>query len=44
MAIHPTAIIDPRAQLGRDVHIGPYAIVGAGVRLADNVVSAVMLC
>ena len=38
MAIHPTAIVDPRAQLGQDVHIGPYAIVGSGVSLADGVV------
>ena len=30
---HPTAIVDPAAELDRDVEIGPYAIVGAGVRL-----------
>jgi UDP-N-acetylglucosamine acyltransferase len=38
MAIHPTAIVDPRAQIGQDVHIGPYAIVGSGVSLADGVI------
>ena len=29
--IHPTALVDPRAQLDDDVHIGPYAIVGPHV-------------
>lgn len=37
MAIHSTAIVDPAAELG-DVEIGPYAIVGAEVKLADGVV------
>jgi UDP-N-acetylglucosamine acyltransferase len=36
MAIHPTAVIDPGAELG-DVELGPYAVVGAGVRLHDGV-------
>jgi UDP-N-acetylglucosamine acyltransferase len=31
--IHPTAIIDPSAQLGSDVHVGPYCIIGPGVAL-----------
>jgi UDP-N-acetylglucosamine acyltransferase len=34
--VHPTAIVDPRAELGRDVTVGPYAIVGAGVTLGDE--------
>ncbi len=37
MNIHPTAVIDPSAELG-DVEIGPFAVIGAGVRLADGVV------
>ncbi len=37
MAIHPTAIIDPSAELG-DVEIGPYSVVGPGVTLHDGVV------
>lgn len=37
MAIHPSAIIDPAAELG-DVEVGPYAIIGPEVRLADGVV------
>lgn len=31
--IHPTAIVDPYAQLDADVEVGPYAIIGAGVRI-----------
>lgn len=31
--IHPTAIIEPGAQLGDEVEIGPYAIVGANVTI-----------
>jgi UDP-N-acetylglucosamine acyltransferase len=36
MAIHPTAIIDPGAELGRDVSVGPYAVVGPKVTLGDG--------
>jgi len=31
--IHPTAIVDPGAQLDVDVEIGPYSVVGAHVRI-----------
>lgn len=31
--VHPTAIVDPAAELAADVQIGPYAIVGADVRI-----------
>jgi UDP-N-acetylglucosamine acyltransferase len=34
--IHPTAIVDPKAQLGSGVEIGPYAVVGAEVELGDG--------
>lgn len=34
--IHSTAIVDPSAELGRDVEIGPYAIVGAEVVIGDS--------
>jgi UDP-N-acetylglucosamine acyltransferase len=30
-AIHPTAIIDPSAELAADVSVGPYAVIGARV-------------
>ncbi|MBO6948368.1 MAG: acyl-ACP--UDP-N-acetylglucosamine O-acyltransferase [Rhodospirillales bacterium] len=35
--IHPTAIIDPNAEIGTGVKVGPYSIVGAGVKLGDGV-------
>ena len=35
--IHPTAIVHPGAQLGADVNIGPYCIVGERVMLKDRV-------
>lgn len=31
--VHPTAIVDPQAELAADVSIGPYAIVGPHVRI-----------
>ncbi len=36
-SIHPTALIDPKAQLGEGVAIGPYCVVGPDVRLGDGV-------
>lgn len=38
MSIHPTAIVDPRAELGPAVEIGPYSVVGPHVRLGEGVV------
>lgn len=35
--IHPTAIVEPGATLGKDVQIGPYCIVGPNVTLGDKV-------
>jgi len=34
--IHPTALVDPAAQLASDVDIGPYAIVGPRVRIGTG--------
>lgn len=34
--IHPTAIVSPKAQLGRDVKIGPFSIVHDAVELGDG--------
>jgi UDP-N-acetylglucosamine acyltransferase len=31
--IHPTAIVDPRAQLAPDVAVGPYSVIGADVEI-----------
>ncbi len=37
MGIHPTAVVDPAAELG-DVEIGPFAVIGPDVQLQDGVV------
>ncbi|SVE42760.1 uncharacterized protein METZ01_LOCUS495614, partial [marine metagenome] len=34
--VHPTAIIDPDAELGTGVRVGPWAIVGPRVRIGDG--------
>lgn len=31
MSIHPTAVVDPLARLGREVDVGPFAVIGKGV-------------
>ena len=31
--IHPTALVDPKAELAADVSVGPYAVIGPGVRI-----------
>jgi UDP-N-acetylglucosamine acyltransferase len=36
--IHSTAVVDPKANIGADVVIGPYCVIEAGVTLADKVV------
>lgn len=33
MAIHPTALVDPGAELAADVEVGAYAVVGPGCRI-----------
>jgi UDP-N-acetylglucosamine acyltransferase len=33
MAIHPTAVIHPKAQVAADCEIGPYCVIGENVRL-----------
>lgn len=35
--IHPTAVISPAAQIGRDVSIQPYAVIEAGAVIGDRV-------
>ena len=35
-SIHPSAIVDPAAELGENVTIGPYAVVNAGVRIGEG--------
>jgi UDP-N-acetylglucosamine acyltransferase len=36
--IHPTAIVDPGAQLGSDVEIGPHSIIGPGVKIGERTI------
>ena len=36
-SIHPTALLEPGAQLGAGVSIGPYAVIGSQVRLGVGV-------
>lgn len=35
-AIHPTAVIDPAAELAATVSVGPYAVIGAGVQVGEG--------
>lgn len=32
-AVHPTAVVDPKAQIGDDVSIGPFCVIGPDVTL-----------
>jgi UDP-N-acetylglucosamine acyltransferase len=34
--IHPTAVVDPHAELAGDVEIGPYVVIGANVKIAEG--------
>jgi UDP-N-acetylglucosamine acyltransferase len=34
--IHPTALIDPKARLARDVAVGPYSIIGPQVEIGEG--------
>jgi UDP-N-acetylglucosamine acyltransferase len=36
MSIHPTAIIDPKAQIHASCKIGPYCVIGPDVELGDG--------
>lgn len=35
--IHPTAVIDPSAQIGENVYIGAHAVIQAGVKIGNEV-------
>ncbi len=43
--IHPTALIDPAADLGSDVQIGPFTIIGPGVTIGagTRIASSVLI-
>ncbi len=34
--IHPSAIIDPSAEIGQNVSIGPFSVIGAQVQIGDG--------
>ncbi|MCO5113503.1 MAG: UDP-3-O-(3-hydroxymyristoyl)glucosamine N-acyltransferase [Bdellovibrionaceae bacterium] len=34
--IHPTAQIHPTAELGQNVHVGPFAVIGADSKIGNN--------
>ncbi|MGH7658199.1 MAG: acyl-ACP--UDP-N-acetylglucosamine O-acyltransferase [Gemmatimonadales bacterium] len=36
VTIHPTALVDPSAELGVDVRVGPFAIIGPRVTVGDR--------
>ncbi|MEO5754081.1 MAG: acyl-ACP--UDP-N-acetylglucosamine O-acyltransferase [Chthoniobacterales bacterium] len=36
VTVHPTAIVDPAAQLGAGTVVGPYCVIAAGVSLGAN--------
>jgi UDP-N-acetylglucosamine acyltransferase len=36
VSIHPSAVIDPSARIGKDVAIGPFCVIGANVEIGDG--------
>lgn len=36
--VHPTAVVDPGAKIGRHAHIGAYVVIDAGVEIGDSAV------
>lgn len=36
VTVHPTALVDQSAQLGVDVEIGPYSIIGKNIKIGDR--------
>lgn len=36
--IHPTALVDPKAELAADAEVGPYCVVGPKVKIGDGTV------
>lgn len=41
MAIHPTAVVDPKAEVDPSVEVGPYAVIEKGVTIGvDSIVGA----
>ena len=36
--IHETAIINPKARIGKNVQVGPYTVIGPNVEIGDNTI------
>ena len=36
--VHPTAVVDPTAKIGKKAHIGPYVVIGEQVEIGANAV------
>lgn len=36
VVIHPTAVVDPKAELGARVQVGPYAVIASEVAIGDD--------
>jgi UDP-3-O-[3-hydroxymyristoyl] glucosamine N-acyltransferase len=36
--VHPTAVVDPSAKLGNDVHVGPFTVIEKGAEIGDGAV------
>lgn len=36
MSIHPSAFVDPSAEIGSDVKVGPFAVIEAGTKIGDG--------
>ena len=36
--MHPMSVVDPSAEIGKRVYIGPFAVVEANARIADDVI------
>ena len=41
--IHPTAIVDPKAELATDVKVGPWSVIGPGVEIGTAIASHVVI-
>ena len=36
--VHPSAVVDPSAKLGKDVHVGPFTVIEKGAVIGDGAV------
>ena len=42
--VHPSAVVDPDARLGKDVSVGPQVVIGKGTRIGDRTTIAAGTC